>query len=138
MEIPMLGPKLERRKRILAPLLAAVVAGAVVAGVSLATSSTPANTTTAPTTVPPGFALQGAIVNVVQAVSPSVVQIEDQTGLGSGIVFDAAGDIVTNHHVVSGAKSFMVTTWSGRQYRGTLVGAFAPDDLAVIKVSGAN
>src|SRR6266550_3677368 len=137
MEIPMLSPKLKQRKRILAPLIAAIVAGAVVAGASLATSSTPANTT-ATSTAPPGFVLQGAIVNVVQSVSPSVVQIEDQTGLGSGIVFDAAGDIVTNHHVVSGAKSFMVTTSSGRQYRGTLVGAFAPDDLAVIKVSGAN
>src|SRR5207253_4699848 len=137
MEIPMLSPKLKQRKRILAPLIAAIVAGAVVAGASLATSSTPANTSTT-SAAPPGFALQGAIVNVVQSVSPSVVQIEDQTGLGSGIVFDAAGDIVTNHHVVSGAKSFMVTTSSGRQYRGTLVGAFPPDDLAVIKVSGAN
>ena len=133
----MLSPKLKQRKRILAPLIAAIVAGAVVAGASLATSSTPANTSTT-SAAPPGFALQGAIVNVVQSVSPSVVQIEDQTGLGSGIVFDAAGDIVTNHHVVSGAKSFTVTTSSGRQYRGTLVGAFPPDDLAVIKVSGAN
>jgi putative serine protease PepD len=133
----MLGRKLQQRKRILAPLLAAIVAGAVVAGASLATSSSPTKTTTT-SAAPPGFALQGAIVNVVQSVSPSVVQIEDQTGLGSGIVFDAAGDIVTNHHVVSGAKSFMVTTSTGRQYRGTLVGAFPPDDLAVIKVSGAH
>jgi putative serine protease PepD len=137
MEIPAPSRRLKERKRILAPLVAAIVAGAIVAGASLATSSTtPSKTTTAATQ--PGLALQGAIVNVVQSVSPSVVQIEDQTGLGSGIVFNAAGDIVTNHHVVSGAKSFMVTTSSGRQYRGTLVGSFPPDDLAVIKVSGAH
>jgi len=70
-------------------------------------------------------------------VSPSVVQIEDQTGLGSGIVFDSHGDIVTNNHVVSGGKSFTVTTSSGKRYPAKLVGAFPPDDLAVIKISGA-
>jgi putative serine protease PepD len=65
------------------------------------------------------------------------VQIEDQTGLGSGIVFDSGGDIVTNNHVVSGATSFTVTTSSGKRYPAKLVGAFPPDDLAVIRVSGA-
>jgi putative serine protease PepD len=138
MEIPAPSRRLKERKRILAPLVAAIVAGAIVAGASLATSSTTPSKTTTTAATQPGLALQGAIVNVVQSVSPSVVQIEDQTGLGSGIVFNAAGDIVTNHHVVSGAKSFMVTTSSGRQYRGTLVGSFPPDDLAVIKVSGAH
>jgi putative serine protease PepD len=138
MEIPAPSRRLKERKRILAPLVAAIVAGAIVAGASLATSSTTPSKTTTTAATQPGLALQGAIVNVVQSVSPSVVQIEDQSGLGSGIVFNAAGDIVTNHHVVSGAKSFMVTTSSGRQYRGTLVGSFPPDDLAVIKVSGAH
>jgi putative serine protease PepD len=138
MEIPAPSRRLKEHRRILAPLAAAIVAGAIVAGASLATSSTPPSKTTTTVATQPGLALQGAIVSVVQSVSPSVVQIEDQTGLGSGIVFDTAGDIVTNHHVVSGAKSFMVTTSSGRQYRGTLVGSFPPDDLAVIKVSGAH
>jgi len=57
--------------------------------------------------------------------------------LGSGIALDAAGDIVTNNHVVSGASSFTVTTASGKRYPAKLVGSFPPDDLAVIKVSGA-
>jgi putative serine protease PepD len=70
-------------------------------------------------------------------MSPAVVQIEDQTGLGSGIVFDSSGDIVTNNHVVSGATSFTVTTSTGKRYPAKLVGAFPPDDLAVVKVSGA-
>ena len=131
-------------KRLLPPLLAAIVAGAAVAGVSLATNGTPApSPTTAPTTrvsaaAREGLSLQSAFVKVVQSVSPSVVQIEDQRGLGSGIVLDAAGDIVTNNHVVSGATSFTVTTSSGRRYRSRLVGAFPPDDLAVIKASGAH
>jgi len=66
------------------------------------------------------------------------VQIEDKQGLGSGIVLDAAGDIVTNNHVVLRASSFMVTTSNGNRFRARLVGSFPPDDLAVIKVSGVH
>jgi len=133
-----------RHERLLAPLLAAIVAGSVVAGVSLATDSSPSTPTfIAPPSVAAGKAqsgltLQNAFVDVVRTVSPSVVQIEDQQGLGSGIVLDAAGDIVTNNHVVSGGSSFTVTASNGKRYPATLVGSFPPDDLAVIKVSGAH
>jgi S1-C subfamily serine protease len=113
---------------------AVVVAGAVIVGISLATSSTSSGATDGKVA---GVALQGSFVNVVQSVSPSVVQIEDQTGLGSGIVFDSSGDIVTNNHVVTGATSLTVTTSTGKRYPAKLVGAFPPDDLAVIRVSGA-
>jgi putative serine protease PepD len=124
------------QRRLLVPLLAAIIAGAVVAGVSLATDSS--SSTTSSGAVTPGLALQGAFVKVVQSVSPSVVQIEDQTGLGSGIVLDSAGYIVTNNHVITGAKSLVVTTSEGKRYPAKLVGSFPPDDLAVVKVSGAD
>lgn len=81
-------------------------------------------------------ALQAAYVNTFRDVSPSVVQIETSEGLGSGIVFDGKGDIVTNAHVVGTATTFAVTTASGDRLKGTLVGKFAPDDLAVIHTSG--
>jgi putative serine protease PepD len=141
---------LRRHGRVLAPVAAAIAAAAIVAGIALATNSTGTSTTTIvttsapPSTIPigmtasPGAALQSAIVNVVHSVSPSVVQIEDQQGLGSGIVLDAAGHIVTNNHVVSGATSFTVTTSNGTRYPATLVGSFPLDDLAVIKISGAH
>ena len=119
-----------RHRHLLAPLAAAIAAGVVVAGASLAVRSTSSST--------PGLALQGAIVDVVQSVSPSVVQIEDQEGLGSGVVLDSDGYIVTNHHVVAGAKSLTVTTLDGKHYPAKLIGSFPPDDLAVIKVSGAH
>jgi S1-C subfamily serine protease len=79
-------------------------------------------------------ALQNDFRRVFNRVSPSVVQIQTSEGLGSGIVFDRKGNIVTNAHVVSGATTFTVTTASGKQLRGTLVGTFTPDDLAVIRV----
>ena len=125
-----------RRYRLLAgPLVAAIVAGGVVVGAALAMSSSGSTTTEA---VTPGLALQGAIVKVVQSVSPSVVQIQDQVGLGSGIVLDKAGYIVTNNHVVNGAKSLTVTTSDGTRYPARPVGSFPPDDLAVIKISAAD
>src|SRR4051794_21247206 len=85
-----------------------------------------------------GASLQNAFVSVFRKVSPSVVQIETSEGLGSGIVFDKQGDIVTNYHVVGTATSFTVTNSKGKQFKGSLVGTFPADDLAVIKVSGAN
>jgi putative serine protease PepD len=78
--------------------------------------------------------LEQTFVQVVKAVGPSVVQITTPSGLGSGVVFDAKGDIVTNAHVVGNATTFRVTTSAGKQYEGTLVGSFPPDDLAVIHV----
>jgi putative serine protease PepD len=78
--------------------------------------------------------LEAEFVRVYRRVAPSVVQIETPEGLGSGIVFDRSGHIVTNAHVVGDAKRFTVTTSKGRRLSGTLVGSFPPDDLAVIKV----
>src|SRR2546423_9698382 len=80
------------------------------------------------------FKLQSEYVKLVQDVGPSVVLIETDVGLGSGIIFDAQGDIVTNNHVVAGSQSFLVVLSNGKQYQGSLVGSFAPDDLAVIRI----
>ncbi|MDX6466480.1 MAG: hypothetical protein QOI27_1520 [Gaiellaceae bacterium] len=121
-----------RRTHLLALVIAALVAGAVVAGMTSSGSSSATDPSVA------GVALQESFVNVVQTVSPSVVQIQDNIGLGSGIVFDSHGDIVTNNHVVTGATSFTVTTSTGERYPAKLVGAFPPDDIAVINVAGAN
>src|SRR5262245_30330434 len=83
-------------------------------------------------------ALERNFVSVYRNVAPSVVQIRSSEGLGSGIVFDRSGNIVTNYHVVSGSTSFTVTTASGKQLPARLVGEFAPDDLAVIRVNATN
>jgi S1-C subfamily serine protease len=80
------------------------------------------------------FKLQSEFVKLVQDVGPSVVLIETSVGLGSGIIYDTQGDIVTNNHVVTGSQTFLVITSTGKQYPASLVGAFPPDDLAVIRV----
>ena len=82
-------------------------------------------------------ALQRQFVDVVRRVSPSVVQIQTSAGLGSGIVFDGKGDIVTNAHVVGSSRRFTVTLAGGVRHSATLVGTFPPNDLAVIRLQGA-
>jgi S1-C subfamily serine protease len=119
-------------KSLRIPFVILAVAAVVAVGAGFASSSTKQASS-----LSIGAALQNAYAAVYSKVSPSVVQIETSAGLGSGIVFDTKGDIVTNDHVVGSAKTFTVTTSTGKRLKGTLVGTFAADDLAVIHVSGA-
>lgn len=89
----------------------------------------------APVPVLPGAqALTVQFERVVRAVQPSVVQIETPQGLGSGIVYDAQGHIVTNAHVIGTARTFTVTLYDGKRLSGTLVGSFPPEDVGVIDI----
>jgi putative serine protease PepD len=81
--------------------------------------------------------LQQRFVSIVKAVSPEVVQIRTPVALGSGIVFDARGDVVTNAHVVDNATRLVVTLASGDGHAATLVGRDVGMDLAVIRITGA-
>ncbi|WP_370371092.1 S1C family serine protease [Catenulispora sp. GP43] len=81
--------------------------------------------------------LQSDYEMMVANVLPSVVQISTDSGLGSGVVYDTKGDILTNAHVVGQATSFKVTQPTGGQpLTASLVGSFPTGDLAVIRVSG--
>ena len=81
--------------------------------------------------------MQQRFVSIVKAVSPGVVQIRTPLALGSGVVFDARGDVVTNAHIVDSATHFVVTLASGDSHPATLVGRDAGMDLAVIRITGA-
>src|SRR5207248_2943105 len=77
------------------------------------------------------------LVVVDHLVVELVVQIQTPQGLGSGVVFDTNGDIVTNNHVVGGNGGPFTVTAGARSFGASLVGRFPPDDLAVVRVSGA-
>jgi putative serine protease PepD len=83
-------------------------------------------------------ALQQQFVDVVDHVSPQVVQIETSEGLGSGIVYDDRGDIVTNAHVTGVFHRFLVTLPGGDKHQATLVGSDPSNDVAVIRLSDAH
>jgi putative serine protease PepD len=122
--------------KLMATIIVLVGAAAFAAGCgsgsdSNGTSAEPVTASSAQTV------LQQDYVNVVKKVSPSVVQIETTEGLGSGVVFDRRGDVVTNAHVVDRASRFLVTLASGHRYSATIVGRDVGNDLAVIRLSGS-
>ncbi len=81
--------------------------------------------------------LENAYTALVKQTLPSVVEIRTPSGLGSGVVFDDQGDVVTNAHVVGDATSFQVVlAGNNQQLPARLVGTYPPDDLAVIKLTG--
>ncbi len=69
---------------------------------------------------------------------PSYPQQELLRGQGSGFIISAAGDILTNSHVVDGADRVTVTLKDGRSYEGIVEGQDSVTDLAVVKVEAGD
>ena len=140
-------------------VLSAVLASAVLASggtylaVSAATGTAPAPASTPVGNVASTSSLdgsEGSVVDIVKAVSPAVVTIvadgvtstDPQTGqtrqgtaTGSGVIFDANGLILTNHHVVEGNPSTLtVNLKDGRSFDATVYGIDTLTDLAIVKV----
>ena len=90
---------------------------------------TTADANPTPTAAPTGFE------DVVAKALPSVVLIRSERGLGSGVVFDSAGHVVTNAHVVAGFRRFRVTLADGSEHAATLRGSFREGDLAVVQLA---
>ncbi|MEI5100136.1 trypsin-like peptidase domain-containing protein [Streptomyces sp. PmtG] len=100
-------------------------------------SAKPSKLTKSTTQAAPAAAndLQDDYLKVIKDALPSVVQIDASDSLGSGVVYDDKGHIVTNAHVVGKERTFEVTTATGEQPLGaTLVSAYPEQDLAVIKL----
>jgi S1-C subfamily serine protease len=87
---------------------------------------------------------------VAQEVRPAVVQITNQqvqidqfnqpfdvpAGVGSGVIYDREGHILTNNHVIEGAQKLLVTLPDGRSFEGKLIGRDPRTDLAVVQIKG--
>jgi serine protease Do len=104
---------------------------------------------------------QSAVIRAAAAVSPAIVTITSRingdlgsgadpsanpsdpfslpaTGVGSGIIYDAAGWILTNRHVVAGSDAVTVKLKDGREFQGTTYGIDTLTDLAIVKIEGAD
>ena len=91
-----------------------------------------------------------AIISVAAKVSPAVVRIvssanatTDPTtipseGVGSGIIYDSNGWILTNRHVVSGSDTLKVQLKDGREFTGTIYGIDTLTDLAIVKIDATD
>lgn len=90
-----------------------------------------------------GFAAVANLPDLVDQVKPSVVAIRTQAGrglgrqngLGSGVVIDKNGNILTNYHVVEGADTLTVKFPSGATVSATVVGVDPGNDLAVVRAT---
>ncbi|WP_432501223.1 S1C family serine protease [Kineococcus arenarius] len=144
---PETGRRGRRRRRaatagfLLVPL---AIAGCTDSGEPAASSGTSAAATSASSSPggsadgSPAQTLQESYQQVISDVLPSVVEIRTSSGLGSGVVLDEDGNIVTNAHVVGSATEFEVQfANSATSYPATLVGTYPQNDLAVIRVEGA-
>ncbi|MEG0077182.1 S1C family serine protease [Anaerorhabdus sp.] len=89
--------------------------------------------------------------DIISKTSPSVVEIRTETvssgfmleeyvseGAGSGVILTSDGYIVTNNHVINGARNISVTLSDGTAYTAELVGTDSTTDLAVIKIDATN
>ncbi len=125
----------------------ASAAGTAQNGSSQAVTS--GNSSSQTNTAPSSFA--SAISHVAQSVRPAIVQITStqqslsgfgqtvpQTGVGSGVIYDSQGHILTNDHVVAGATSLTVSLPDGRSFDAKIVGEDPQTDLAVVQIQGTN
>jgi putative serine protease PepD len=127
----------QRVRRTAIALVAAIAIGGGGVAVGAATAGpAPAATLTAAAPAAAGAPSAGdGYADVVRRVLPSVVLISTGAGLGSGVVLDTKGNIVTNAHVTGDATEFKVQVAGDPAPRtAKLVGRYAPDDLAVIRV----
>ncbi|MFE9236994.1 S1C family serine protease [Streptomyces sp. NPDC007007] len=134
------SPSRSRARRLQLPLSAAVCAIALAGGCSGTSPAAPAPEASASGTAQGAVKrapedLENAYQDVINDVLPSVVQIDASEGLGSGIVYDDRGDIVTNAHVVGDEKKFKVSVATGETVlNASLVSSYPEQDLAVIRL----
>jgi len=77
-------------------------------------------------------------INTIKLVHHMLYQVVPIKGMGSGTIIDPEGYVLTNNHVVRGAKKIAVTLWNGKVLEGKLIGACNLHDVAVLKVDEKN
>lgn len=102
----------------------------VAAGESTTTTEPESIDVTAPTHAPG----EEPIAEAAAVILPSVVHIQTTGGVGSGVIYDSDGLIVTAAHVVDGSDTVRVRFSDGEQVEGTVIGRAEQVDIAVIEV----
>lgn len=142
---PVQAPRRPRGIRRAVALGAAALALAVGAGAggavgAIALTDEPARSS--PTAVSGVSASNGSVSAVASAVLPSVVSITAQSGTsssgGSGVILSEDGTILTNAHVVEGARQVAVKFSEGSSAQATVVGSDRTNDIAVLKAQGVS
>jgi serine protease Do len=112
-----------------------------------------ASAPSAPAPAPIAGDLQSSVRQIAQQVRPAVVHITNQqsvanslgrqpltvpAGVGSGVIYDPKGYILTNAHVIADANSLLVALPDGRSFPAKLLGSDPQTDLAVLQINADN
>jgi len=128
------------RRSVLVGGVAGFLTAVLIAGCGLLVGPRPA--TAQPASNPPlttaAAPAPGSIAAVAQSVGPAVVSVRTDQGLGSGVIYDPSGLILSNAHVVQGAQSITIGLVDGRHFAGQVVGADTGFDVAVLKIDGSS
>lgn len=96
-------------------------------------------TATASTSSSSGTTLEALQEAAIAKIEPAVVELKVTTAqgeqIGSGVIIDTKGDIVTNNHVVSGEQTIEAVLSNGSTEQAQLIGTDAADDLAVVRIA---
>lgn len=149
----MISFKLKSHKKQCSLMAAALLAASVVTftGCSSGTAADSANSSAAAQQQAAEANLSDArntpVVRAAKKVGPTVVGITNKAvardwfdnpvqteGVGSGVIFRSDGYIITNNHVISGAKELIVSLPDGRTLKAKVIGADEFTDLAVVKI----
>jgi S1-C subfamily serine protease len=98
-------------------------------------SSTVPGSTVAPGSSSPSVGAAGSPQAIAQAVGPAVVQIDDNGSIGSGVIYNKSGLILTAHHVVANSSTVTVVFADGTKVEGRVVGRQPARDLAIVAVT---
>ena len=148
------GPRPRRGRTVVAVLAGvALLAGGFTAGWAVSNGSDDSGDDTAAAAVAPAVSVESdtddrpgeapldtsgeePVAAVADAVAPTVVQIETTTGLGSGVIYDPDGLVLTAAHVVEGSNTVTVRLADGTSREGTVVGTDAESDIGVVAIDG--
>jgi S1-C subfamily serine protease len=155
--LPFRGPvsgwrELEHRVWVLA-LIAGVVGAVLATGVGVAVGRFDRTTTvvrpvervvdTGHAQVTPAYNPKDTdVVDIATRLRPAIVELQVDgdkgKGSGSGVIFRSDGYVLTNNHVVEGARTIVAVLADGRQVKGRLIGADPETDVAIVKIGGSS
>ena len=131
-------PPPPRKRRPVAAFIAGALAALLLVsvgfGLAEAVDDEPATQQSLPSNPrgPVAVNVEEPVAEIADALLPSVVQLETDSGLGSGVVYKEGGLILTAAHVVSGSSDVIVRLSDGRRINGTVVGSDSNTDIAVV------
>ncbi|MBI3749421.1 MAG: trypsin-like peptidase domain-containing protein [Chloroflexi bacterium] len=159
-------PPSRRNRGTIGPVVGAAILSAVLASGGTVLALGASGALDRPVTTVPASTAQGtnvgapqpvaidessATINVAAKVNPAVVRITvtgasgagdlgviPATGVGSGVIYNSSGWILTNRHVVQGGTKFDVQLYDGRVLSGSVYGVDTLTDLAIVKVDATD